>query len=773
VTAEELYFGNVRQSGFTGLLSDKLYTIKITYSYDLNDGTGVKTLITTCDIYTVPEISLKSLTIDNTSAVFLGETIYITVKYDNPQTVTVEKVKINGKIYTVSNCSANGFYVSVVPDDSFAGGETAINLEGIYYDRNGKTCYCDSDGNNSDTVFVYGNFNVLSLEISGADGIAKDYAFNSDSLYYSINLQNATGYNVDGITIDGHTYSSEDMTVMDSGHILIPLDAGQSDYGNRTYSVTEVNYSYGLMSKSQKIAVAGGIYFAAGEKDIYTEDDLKDMDDRYIYSLKNDIKLSDGEWIPGNMYGVFLGNNYKISNLKIVTTKENADQYLGLFGEAEGIINDLTVSDYSIRVTLTGNSGGSPVYVYAGAVAGSAKNLSLNGVKTEDGIISVINNSKSAYAGGLIGYTSNVSNIKIKNSCSTVDVEAKGSDCAYSGGLIGCENNNLTIENSYATGDVRADADSYAYAGGFIGYSANSVAVTNSHATGDVYATSENSSAYAGGLVGFTFRAVISDSYAANEVRAKGKTNICSGGLVGQAFETLAIERSRASGIVYAEGDNYALAGGLVGVVYNYTVKITGCNYKGDVSADANFGAEAGGLIGDNNGNAAVIKNSWFTGNASASDNVNCARAGGLIGNSDDSAVIIENSYSSGNISVSCGNFSESAGGLIGYFRNGDLTIENSYTVSVIAAVYAYAKIGAVVGDVSASDSYIISFTNVHYYDNGSTKNPIGSRDSSVDGIIKHTSLDDLYTLAAVLNEGQDNIVWENSDGESLPSLIG
>ena len=37
---------------FTGLLSDSKYTLRVTYKYDLNDGTGEKTVMSTADIYT-------------------------------------------------------------------------------------------------------------------------------------------------------------------------------------------------------------------------------------------------------------------------------------------------------------------------------------------------------------------------------------------------------------------------------------------------------------------------------------------------------------------------------------------------------------------------------------------------------------------------------------------------------------------------------------------------------------------------------------------------
>lgn len=109
-------------------------------------------------------------------------------------------------------------------------------------------------------------------------------------------------------------------------------------------------------------------------------------------------------------------------------------------------------------------------------------------------------NTKSIYAGGLIGY--GLRGGLIKNSAADVDVTAAALDGAattvYAGGLFGMDNRATAI-NDYATGDVAATAaENRAYVGGLTGYSAG--AHYNVYTAGNTSST--NASDFVGGTSG-------------------------------------------------------------------------------------------------------------------------------------------------------------------------------------------------------------------------------------------------------------------------------
>ena len=354
------------------------------------------------------------------------------------------------------------------------------------------------------------------------------------------------------------------------------------------------------------------------------------LDGKYI--LLNDIDLGGAEWTPigtsdDPFIGEFDGNGYTISNLKITTGRE----YVGLFGYNNGVIQNLGVENFTVKV-----SGG------------------------------------TVYAGGLVGRNDGGS---ITNSYATGDVSAT-SYYAYAGGLVGRNDGDIT--NAYATGEVSATfTDSSAYAGGLVGF--NSGSITNAYATGKVSATSTDFSAYAGGLVGRN-DGDITNAYATGEVSATSTStsfyagsSADAGGLVGRNDGD--ITNAYATSNVSATGSS-AYAGGLVG---SNSGGITNSYATGEVSATSTDSvAYAGGLVGGNYSGS--ITNSYATGDVSANDSSSSAYAGGLVGRNDGGSIL--NSYATGDVSATASSSGDYAyaGGLVGYYNGGDIT--NCYRYS-------------------------------------------------------------------------------------------
>ncbi|MQP74506.1 filamentous hemagglutinin N-terminal domain-containing protein [Stenotrophomonas sp. MYb238] len=228
----------------------------------------------------------------------------------------------------------------------------------------------------------------------------------------------------------------------------------------------------------------------------------------------------------GNAFtGSFNGNDFAIEGL---TINRGAQDYVGLFGYANGSLRN---------VTLSGGSTSGKDYVgalagytdAAGTVQDSHVSASVQGVD---------------YVGGLVGFA--------RAAVSNSHAQGNVTGSQHVGGLLG-RLFMSSLGNSYATGNVNGTGN----VGGLVG-SANGSNIDNSYAVGNVEATGDN----VGGLVGHNGSTDIRNSYASGNVSGNQRV----GGLVGHNHQVAApdasdITNSYASGLVTGNGDT----GGLVG----------------------------------------------------------------------------------------------------------------------------------------------------------------------------------------------------------------
>ncbi len=222
--------------------------------------------------------------------------------------------------------------------------------------------------------------------------------------------------------------------------------------------------------------------------------------------------------------GVFEGNGYSISNLRINrdSTTGSLSDNIGLFVGNTGTIRNLGLSGIKVhghrRVSgLVGLNAGNLINVYVdeGEVEGRNNGVGLLAGRSEGLIInSYVRGtvfSAGRFAGGICGATLGSG---ISNSYAIVDVTAMGNIGGLAGDTLG------PIRNSYAMGSVRltANANSGLVVGGLVGVMAvfNEPSITNSYST--VAVTADNPTGnIISGLIGDRTEAVdasaISDSY--------------------------------------------------------------------------------------------------------------------------------------------------------------------------------------------------------------------------------------------------------------------
>ncbi len=249
-----------------------------------------------------------------------------------------------------------------------------------------------------------------------------------------------------------------------------------------------------------------------------------------VSSYNNSTVSEAGTFMPIDLYYLlaYKGNQHSISNVCVNT---DADADAGLFGRISTTLSgDLSVKaleliNFDIETSGEGKS--------AGALAGSAKNLTAEGVLVrnigkdgDDKALEITASGTDGIAGGLIGSMNGGS---VNGSAAAVYV--KGGSAA--GGLVGKAEESVTIENSYSGGhtkegkfvdatdvdDVRFNviaADSAGVAGGLVGTAATLTA-------NYCYSTCSATGSTAGGFAGTLSDSSVKDSYAAGLVKGTTK----------------------------------------------------------------------------------------------------------------------------------------------------------------------------------------------------------------------------------------------------------
>lgn len=319
--------------------------------------------------------------------------------------------------------------------------------------------------------------------------------------------------------------------------------------------------------------------------EIYTANDLSNINSYSYYKLMNDIDLTEWiqannptkGWIPVGLSGggsmrQLDGDGYKITGLWSNTTTD----FYGLIANTqEATICNLNVFTANGKTLKGGNN--------TGAVVGKAVNTLFSNVTVNGNV------QGTDYVGGIAGYCAS----NTYNNC-RVTGTVTGHD--YVGGISSGYGNGSTMEDVVFDGTVTGND----YVGGLAAKSTGSITASHTEAI----VTGNN---YVGGLVGQSASA-ISECYSTGSVSATNNTACYAGGITGVNNGSITDCYSSAdvnSGVVDGSVVNNQLqqyAGGIAG--YNYG-SITRCFASGNLFA-VKFGA---GIVGYNDGANATTSN--------------------------------------------------------------------------------------------------------------------------------------------------------------------
>lgn len=361
------------------------YELRVTYTYDLNDGAGIREGVMAFAVTTLPVFEFTSFRVINTSAVSEGEVIYIQSTINNPAGATFTSATINGIEYAVNEVSTTtSLYAEIVNDGQFAGGDTLLTVEKIVVLLDGVYYTILPEVNNSDSVFINGKMYVDSVDVVNDTYEVVEYGYtdkyesmyeeyNGDTHYIRLNLTNPTGYEVYSVNVSGNAITDGIIMGQTADTWYVPY---RFSNGVNNLTIDAIKYRNESLDREANVSLPVTFYGVRNSQPIAisSAEDLLNLDGYGLYELTTDINLAGRQWDGGNFNGVLLGNGHAVTNMSVATTLDGGEVYLGLFGRGQGIIKDLTIDNAAYLVDLVAEN----VSVYYGSfVAYAENNLSL------------------------------------------------------------------------------------------------------------------------------------------------------------------------------------------------------------------------------------------------------------------------------------------------------------------------------------------------------------------------------------------------------------
>ena len=477
---------------FEGLNDYETYQLEVIYQYNLNDGSGLKTVTNTYQIKTTPLVELTQTQLMNSGSIVQGDTISLKLFLNNPSGLSFDEVKINGIIYSITELSATELLVEYAALEGYEGGLTDLVVTNLYATYNQESFNITTNANNTAQILINGDIYVESIDVK-QNGTSIDYAYQNEVITVEVSFYNPTMYDIDSIYISlgsgAQTFDSTQFT-LNADHTVLTLTytAAIGDYVDSIF-VYSFNYSNASMESRMRQSAAEQktiiLVDLEAPIEITTAEELQAITSGNNYKLMNDIDLTGFDWEPidyGN--GLFDGQGFTISNLNSVKTYEDMTPYVGLFRQINGVvINNLTLDNINISVTNRSYLNNN-YYIFLGGLAAYASSSVIDNVSVNGTLSANSDMDAGSNVGGLIGSAN--SNTVIKNI--TIDIIINSNTQYwnnYTGGLVG------RIEYSKVERvNVDASINGYRYLGGLFGdmyQSYLNIAQVNIDLKGDEY----------------------------------------------------------------------------------------------------------------------------------------------------------------------------------------------------------------------------------------------------------------------------------------------
>ena len=645
------------------VLSNTAYTLKVTYVYDLNDGSGEQTLEKTAEV-TTKKKAAPTFKINNASAAV------------NSVSAEYEMTDKNGVV--------TSYEIALYKGDDLvakAGNDTSLSFSSLNafteYTIKINYVYDLNDGKGAQTGSVSKTVKTLpTIDVTGCDVLNTTPVIDGEVIFMEATLDNPYGVKVDSVVINGSTYNVTSASTTSKVFIEIACD-GQFKGGSTTLTIEKVNVvlddksiytATPASSKSDSVFVNGKLELLKVE---LVNSEFKHVDwafpsdtvymmitldnptgyaidgvtitDNYNFDIGEWTKLDDNRYysaVTTTYSGYFIinahvtGVSYSNASLnKSMATDKTSSCYVVASDEVhyvstpEDLLNMKDGFYYELKndIDLSGRSwlGNELNGVFDGK-GYSIKNMSYVGSIQ----------GTNAYLGLFTEARGVITNVNMKGIRYIVKVT---DGVAIYGALAARSSSDLTISNctvdTASSVDISGTSDDNV--GGLIGYGhgititdcINNSSVTGLGKVGGIVGnlslgTSENctnngsvtGTDFAGGIVGYADYSAIENCTNIGSI-----TGVHAGGIAGYAWHS-AIENCTNNGSVTG-GCAGGIAGSAGGTIEN-------CTNNGSVTGTE----RAGGIAG--NANEPTIENCINYGKVTASSSSSTsAWSGGIVGN--------------------------------------------------------------------------------------------------------------------------------------------
>jgi hypothetical protein len=629
----------------------------------------------------------------------VGDPIQIQISFSNPSMVLIKSIVINGQVITLSGSVTTFTVVTFVPD--FLGGEYYASVSHINYLSFGITSPMEISSSLDDSIYFFAELDVLSIST-----ISEINVLTMGENQIILEINNPENYEINTLQfVVDHiltTFESDQIIQIDEAHVAIKINPNLGWHNFTLQNIEFGNTENGFVSQSESFAIDILVIASNEVRSISTISELQTMENGYIYELTNDIDAAGFGWTPYSFSGILYGNGFSIQNLAIVWTGTiSQNTGVGLFSQFNGIIDQVSIENSNIYVSLAGTTG----YAYALSVGAFAGNLSANSVIRNSNMnyvsVTVVSlaigydNNFAVYVGGFAGTGQYINSCIAEN----LHINVSASKVANVGGLVGfgyLVSDSSIIDSSII---VSVSGTGTSNVGGILayGYEAESVTVTNTSISVS-YEGSNIGTLFVGGISGNV--TLVTDSIISEillNIESTSTVNI--GGVVGNIVNGN-VENTDVSGsiiaIVNSLNNTFSLVGGIAGYSSSSIISTSSTKLSIDATITSNEIAAIGGMVGRFQDNSQIL-NSVSNNVIDVTTNIlaNSTYVGGFVGYSYESSIMS---------SISIGSISSSAVGhiAVGGFAGG--VMWSDYTNSVAFVDYTDHLI-SLVGMLSDTDT--------------------------------------------------------------------
>ncbi len=329
------------------------YTVKITYTFDVNDGNGVQTKIAEQSVKTLPYIDVDSTMIVNKKDVYFdGDSVTLRINVDNPLGVSVKSVIIDGKAYEASDSSTSRMIFVDISDVGSLGNAV---IEGFVASADGVDYTVNEITQATIDIRIISKPVITSWELVNEHFEPLEYVARGQKAYILISAEKLEDNTITDVYLGfpygephdewpGPRFHDNDIKMLDDGRFYVELRENDPVYFDSISVIYSNSYIEKDVTINDQYDQLPCIKLESNEvRYISTPEEFMTMENGYRYELTCDLDFSTLEDHSRNyFYGIIDGKGHSINNYLIIQPCRNeGGGNAGMFWELSGIMQNI------------------------------------------------------------------------------------------------------------------------------------------------------------------------------------------------------------------------------------------------------------------------------------------------------------------------------------------------------------------------------------------------------------------------------------------------